>query len=380
MKKLYKLIPFTLFIILSATAAFSAVPRFLFIPVANATGNDAYDYISPSVTDDLRKKIKQQFAVRELDDKEWRKLARDNFFQYEDEYHTRTAALQIGIILQRDVVLSGCYRLKPSKRNGLDVLVFDIYLISVKDRKIISQVTFEAVADGSMFGRMEKLRDKIIVELAKILPNRSEADRVYYEDPVFFKNQLLVSGGTTFAITPSSQDMIPAEGSFSFMPTDFPLVPNLSLQYRRLNVFYEGIIFSMDATSAFGTRDIYISDKSNRVSAMVVSLYATPGIGYRFPLWKGFYLLPQAGAGGYYGYINVDMNISGKEVVDPVTGAKIESQAFEMYGLAGRFDLSAGYGITSNLALEIGGGCRYFYGTGGTSADARVFASVVLGF
>ena len=149
----------------------AAVPRFLFIPVGNASGNKDFDYIGGSISTELKKQISDRFAVSELPDSDWESLARKNDFIFADEFSTRSVSLQLGIILKRDIVLSGIYRVMPARKKGdPDTLLFNIYLLGIRDKVIISNVSFETPADGTIFAKTEHLRDRIVAELAKVLP------------------------------------------------------------------------------------------------------------------------------------------------------------------------------------------------------------------
>jgi len=365
----------------SAAAAHARVPEFLFIPIENTGHNANYAYIGKSVTDELKKQVNEQFAVHEIPESGWRSIAKDNQFIYEDEYYTRTVALQLGIILKRDVVLSGGYSVEPSKRGETDTVIFNIYLQNIRERKIISHIKFTTPADATLFTKMNELRDKMIVELAKVLPNKKDAERVYYEDEtVYFKNQFFLSGGTSFTVTPAPVEEIPESGDVAFNPGDFELTPDITLQYRRLNVFFDGFQLHTSAGFSFGTTDVNMVNSSNNVDVDHYAASFNVGPGYRLPLLGKSYLCVQAGVGYYYAKTVIDMSMSGKEVTDINTGEEIDDIEMDVYGPTARGDLLLGYSIFGNLAIEIGSGYRVYFGSDDISQQVLAYGGVVLGF
>lgn len=365
----------------AATAVQARAPRLLFLPVENIGGRQNHAYIGRSVTDDLRKRITEEFAVKEAPEPAWKSTASANDFIYPDEYYTRSVALQLGILLRQDVVLSGGYRVAPRKGGGPDVASFDVYLQGVKDRKIISHITFDTPVDTTLFSRMNELRDKVVVELAKVLPNRRDAARYFYEaDVISFRNQLMVAGGTTLGLSPAPRTEIPATGELSFNPGDFALTPSISFQYRRLNVHYEGFQYHLGAAFSFGSREMDLVDATNAVNVNHYAVSVFIGPGYRYGIWRGLYVLFQLGGGFHYGKAVIDLSIAGKNVTDPVTGERIDESVVDFYGPAGRADMILGYTVFGNLSVEAGGGYRVFYGAGEVSQQALAYAGVVLGF
>ncbi len=370
-----------LIIIFSAVTAQARVPEFLFIPIENTGQNANSEYIGKSVSDELRNQINENFAVHEIPDSAWRSIARENQFIYEDEYSTRSVALQLGIILKRDVVLLGGYSVETSKSGGTDVVVFNIYLMSIRDRKIISHINFKTPADATLFTKMIELRDRVIAELAKVLPNKKDAERLYYEDEsVYFKNQFVLSGGTCFTIVPAPVDKIPATGEVAYNPGDFPLSPEITLQYRRLNVFFDGFQVHASAGFSFGSTDVDMVTSSNSVTVDHYAGAFNIGPGYRLPLFGRSYLCIQGGVGYYYAKTIMDLGMSGKDVTDVYTGESIEEIKMDIYGPTARGDLILGYSIFGNLAIEIGGAYRVYFGTEDMSQQALAYGGVVLGF
>lgn len=368
-------------VIISASTAHARVPEFLFIPIENTGRNANYAYIGKSVTDELKKQINEEFAVHEIPERGWRSIAQDNQFIYEDEFYTRSVALQLGIILKRDVVLSGGYSVEPSKKGGTDMVIFNVYLQNIRERKIISHIKFDTPADGTIFVKMNELRDKMIVELAKVLPNKKDAERTYYEDEaVYFKNQLFLSGGTSFTISPSPVEDIPESGDVAFNPGDFELTPDITLQYRRLNVFFDGFQMHASAGFSFGATDVNIVNSSNNVDVDHYAASFNFGPGYRLPLFGRSYLCLQAGGGYYYAKTVIDMSMSGKEVTDINTGKEIDEIEMDIYGPTARGDLILGYSIFGNLALEIGSAYRVYFGSEDFSQQVLAYGGIVLGF
>jgi hypothetical protein len=370
------------FIVSSAYAAHAAhVPAFLFIPVENAGRNPDYEYIGKSATKELNRLIGKNFAVREISERTWRALARENQFIYEDEYHTRSVALQLGLILKRDLVLSGSYLIEPSKDGGTDTVFFNVYLQRIKDRKMISHIKFRTPADASIFTRMNEFSSMVIAELSRVLPDKNEAEKKFYDEELqFYKNQFFVSGGTTFAISPAPVKEISETGDVDFNPGDFEHKPLIAVQYRRLNFLFDGFQFHLGSGFSFGSTDINMVSSANRIKVDYYSFSLNAGPGYRFNISSRAYLALQAGGGFYYGKSVLDLGMSGKEVINKNTGENIDEIKIDYYAPTAQGDLIIGYHFTGNLAFEVGSAYRVYFGSEENSKQALAYGGFVFGF
>lgn len=370
-------------ILLLGAPLLAAPPRVLVIPIENVSNDKNYDYIKPSVTDALLQKMREQFAFRETAPENLQAVAKDNNFLYEGDFYTRSVALQLGLLMRQDVVISGSFSISlKGKRRGEAVLLFNIFIQSVVDKKIVAEIQMQAAPDATIFEKINEISDRVVQEAGKVLPNKNDFSQKELQEVerIQFNNHLVLSGGTGIAINPVTMQTIPSSGSLSFKPGDFPLIPEIGLAYRRENFLARNLIGFAGASGSFGnvSKNLGSGDVSTKVT--LISFNPTAGLGYKFNFWSRMYFVPMIGGGLYYGKANVNLSIANKKVEDASTGKEITEYDSTFYAPVVTGSAVLGVAISRNLNIELGGTYRTFFAKNQAAGDVQAFVGIAMGF
>lgn len=82
--------------------------KVLVLDIKNVDKNASYQYLEASLTDATLKLLKEKFAFRETDRKVWEGVAKKNYI-HENDMHTYTAAMNLGLLTRQDIVIAGGY-------------------------------------------------------------------------------------------------------------------------------------------------------------------------------------------------------------------------------------------------------------------------------
>ena len=401
-------------------------PRLLFIPIADQTQDNSFGYLGPSVTEAIRTKLKQEYVFEEASPETWSKIAQKNAFVYPEDYSNKSVALQLALLMQQDVVLSGSYRLifdenekdreaerneqsekaekgekgeKPKKRKkrkrkrrkkrrkrkkrkvaqGPKVL-FRIALQNVAKRTLVAEKEFLAEIDNRLFIFIDEVAHEIVKEAAKVLPNKGSFDPSQYRDPPY-ENQLQVFFGFNAASVPSANKRI-ENGRVSFSPSEFPLTYSIDAQYlnhKWLGFLLNGLFVQGAARLHFGSTDKRVTENAIKTNVDVLAVELISSVGYKLLLGSYFYLAPALGVGYYFGRSQINLRLAGRSAVD-ADGEVINNVATNLFGPTARLALSLGFQFNRTYGLELMTFYHAFFEKGQASSGLWVNLGFSFGF
>jgi len=272
-------LPFLLITTLISGSIFAQqAKKVLVINFKNTSGNIAFKYLEPTITDAIRKQLKKDYAFQTTDEKVWQKVASENFI-FKPDWHTDTAAISLGLLTNQDIVLSG-YLLNNGSGNGSTVNVI-INIYDIQKKKKIQSLKIGIQLSGKMFDTIDKLAKTVAKAAVKVLPNKAEWKRKglqSYMTPLLQQVSFSLGGGF---FSHSQTGLSELNESSRVSPDDFNLKLNLYLQYRYFGIF-KPEIFALGLIGydfAFGTFDSEVNIPVNAISS---SFKFSFGLGYRY--------------------------------------------------------------------------------------------------
>lgn len=285
-----KWLPFLLFS-LALTPVFAELKKVIIMPIINVEKDPNFAYLEGSITDSLKERLREKFAFEEMPEAQWSKVAEQNFI-LRDDFHTRTAAMNLGILSNQDIVIHGGFR-PVNKKVGVGIktsILATAYILDVKKKRVVATIEVTLPADSELFTAVGQVADRMEGETKKIIPSKEEAARSnfkvagapFFADPSvglnagggyyiagyakYFTAQLPVLGATFRMRMPRFSDRLQIQSDFLFM--------NHKLK--------EG---NDSALQSLG------------VSSSTANYMLTVSAGYQIPIKQKFYVEPQLGLG-----------------------------------------------------------------------------------
>ena len=167
--------------------------RLLILDFVNIEKEANYDYIALSMTNTTRDYLKKKFAFKEVAKEVWQAVAKKNFI-YTDEYFTKTAAMNLGLLSKHDIVISAGYIIKKKSKDDLSIIT-NVRIFDISKKKILTSFKIVGPADMRIFDTINEIATKITQEAKSILPSKSEWEKtgIVEEEPglPIFDNFLL---------------------------------------------------------------------------------------------------------------------------------------------------------------------------------------------
>jgi len=286
------------FRILFALAAVFLTPlaaelkKVIIMPIINIEKDANYAYLEGSITDSLKERLREKFAFEEMPEAQWAKVAEQNFI-LRDDFHTRTAAMNLGILANQDIVIHGGFR-PVNKKVGVGIkasILATAYILDVKKKRVVSTIEVTLPADSELFTAVSQVADRMEGETRKIIPSKEEAARSNFKvagAPIFADPTigLNVGGGYYFA------------GYAKYFTAQLPV---LGATFRlRMPRFSERLYMQTD----FVFMNHKLKEGSDSalqslgVSSTTSNYMLSVSAGYQIPFKQKWYFEPQLG-GGY---------------------------------------------------------------------------------
>lgn len=267
--------------------------KVIILPIVNIEKDPNFSYLEASITDSLKERLRQKFAFDELPESRWSIVAEQNFI-LRDDFHTRTAAMNLGILANQDIVINGGFR--PVNKKGADgkiksSILATAHILDVKKKKTVSTIEITLPADSELFTAVGQVADKMEQETRKVIPSKEDAARQGFKAeaaPFFsdFSVGLRVGGGLYFrGYAQYFSTQLPALGA-TFRTRLARLTEKLHAQADLVFMNHKLKEGSDSAIQSLGA--------SATTSNYMISL----SFGYQFALTPKLYLEPQLG-GGY---------------------------------------------------------------------------------
>jgi len=286
-----RLIPL-LFVFTAFSPVFAALKKVIILPIVNIDKDANFAYLEGSITDSLKERLREKFAFDELPEEKWALVAEQNYI-LKDDFHTRTAAMNLGILANQDIVINGGFKPVNKKLAGGKIkssIHATAHLLDVKKKKTIATIELDLPADSELFTAVGQVADRMEAETRKVIPSKEDAARsgLQAESAPFFSDfSLGLRGGGGVYVSGYAKyfsAQLPALGAVlhAAMPRFGGLTTELGFTFmgHRLK---EGNDAAIQQLGASGTTSNYMASWS---------------LGYRMGLSARWYLEPQVG-GGY---------------------------------------------------------------------------------
>ncbi|MBN8220793.1 MAG: hypothetical protein J0L53_07700 [Spirochaetes bacterium] len=344
-----------------ATLHAEALKKVLILDVINIDKNPNYDYLVSSITDAFTAKLKENFAYSETSKETWQKAAAAGDLPFEDESYTRTFALSLGLKMRQDIAISGGFRVAVVNRQ--QVIKTTVFLIDVKNKRIIDTIEKSMPLTGDLFGKVDELAIALTEAAKKVLPGKDyfvkhEADFEVGHPTLRLTTEtyfLPIFGARTFD-----------EASSFISPSRMPLLFGGGLRaqaqlWRKFEWYVQGMFYT--SFSALKSEQ-----SGTRIPQTLLGGGVTGGVGYVVPLSKRLSFTPWLGGGFLLGQTTLQFSNYERQPVDS-TGARVSSQSALFYGPTVNTGLTFGIIVTEDVFLNIGAVSMAFFNGQGVSAS-----------
>lgn len=344
--KIYKSLSFLfLMIFLSAPAYSITQRRVLIMDIKNVSGNPDYAYLEPSITEAIKKTLKKSFVFLDYPEKEWKALAKQNFF-FEDSFNTATIGMQLGLLGRQDVVIGGGFTILGNR------IITKIHILGMADRKILKEFEVRGYADSRIWDSVQNIADQVAKVAKDVLPNKNEWNSISVQG----RNQISISAQIApISIPAANTAPLPSLTTFYVFPNDFQLAVKFSVDYMRIGVFTNAFAFWGNLSYTMANQKFAAQGHSPNISTIgghLDSFHAAGGVAYRVLQLQSFYLFPRIGFGFYYNVITLDfttLNNAPSSASGSNTISKITSP---FSGISLNADLIIGYQLFKWLTVE----------------------------
>lgn len=333
-------------ILLTAVATLTplsaALKRVVILPIVNIDKDKNFAYLESSITDSLKERLREKFAFDELPEEKWALVAEQNFI-LRDDFHTKTAAMNLGILTNQDIVISGGFKpvnRKLSAGNIKSMIHATAHLLDVKKKKVIASIELDLPADSELFATLSQVADRMEQETRKVIPSKEEAARTGLQaegEPFLADFSLGLRGGGGVYLAGYANyftPQLPALGAalHAAMPRFGRLTSEVGFLFmgHRLKEGNDSAIQSLGAT---GITSNYLTSLS---------------FGYRLGLNTKFYGEPQLGAG----YALQSTTVTGSGLNSSLTNAFPFARAGMLFGYRINQNIDVALSVESLAYIE----------------------------
>ena len=155
--------------------------RVAILPFINIEKSSNYNYLETTITTEVKKKLEKNFAFKTLSETLIKKVAAKNFI-FHNDLHTKTAAMNIGLLAKQDIVIAGGYKIKRDAKLKKEFIETNVFICDISKKKCISEFVIKGPADNRIFTTIQSIANKITKESVEILPNKAEWKKMGYID------------------------------------------------------------------------------------------------------------------------------------------------------------------------------------------------------
>lgn len=347
-------------LILPAGGLFSAgLKRVLILDFKNVEEKANYQYLENSITEAVAGALREKFAFTESPRQLWESVGKDNHI-YEEDYHTHTAAMNLGLLSRQDVVIAGRYTIRE-KGSTTEIHTY-VQIIDVNSQKVIAKFIEVGPADGRIFDSVNRIATRISEEAKVILPSKSDwaqhgADEA--DTTPRYNNFAATFGFGLISLPGSAKSPINADSAF--VASDITNAFRLNLNFERQKVYRNFPLF-VSVNLAFGSRNFENSLSTQAATGKLFGVGMSVGSGYEFDLWRKFSAIPYFLLGYYNGTITMIAPNDSDRKLD-VSGPQLTAGGILAYAFTFRiqFRMNMGYetvwyknGVSGSLLLTLG--------------------------
>ncbi len=277
--------------------------KVLILPIVNIEKDPNLSYLENSISSALLEKLREKLAFDELSEETWQRVAEQNYI-LRDELYTRSAAMNLGVLANQDIVIHGGFKAEYKKKALIRATA---YVLDTKRKKSLSKIEMEFPVDSELFNAVNTIADRIEKEARKVIPSKEDASRIGLTSgaPFFSDWTLGLKAGAGFY----------ADGYSKYFTARPPAITatlrtRLPKLHPRLTAG-TGVTF-MAHTLREGTDSPL---QMLGVSATTLNFMLPVSFGYEFPLTKGTFLEPNVGGG----YVFQSTSVTGNGVDTTLT-------------------------------------------------------------
>lgn len=337
----------------------AGLKRVLILDFKNVEEKPNYQYLESSITEAVAGALREKFAFTESPRQLWESVGKDNHI-YEEDYHTHTAAMNLGLLSRQDVVIAGRYTIRE-KGNTTEIHTH-VQIIDVNSQKVIAKFIEVGPADSRIFDSVNRIASRISEEAKVILPSKADwaqhgADEA---DTTPRYNLVAATMGLGIVSLPGSAKT-PIDGDTAFVASDITNAFRLNLSFERQKIYRNFPLF-VTVNLAFGSRTFENFLSSQPATGKLFGIGLNVGSGYEFDLWRRFSAIPYFLVGYYNGVITMAAPNDSDRKLD-VSGPQLIAGGILTYAFNTRmqFRLNLGYetvwyknGVSGSLILALG--------------------------
>lgn len=338
-----------------------SLKKVLILDVVNIDKNANYDYLVASITDAFTAKIRENFAYAETPKELWQKAAVAGDLPFEDESYTRTYAMSLGIRMRQDIAISGGFRVAVANRQ--QVIKATLFLIDVKNKKIVDTIEKNMPLSGDLFSKVDELAVALTEAAKKVLPGKEYF--VKHEADFEVGHPTLRLATETYFLTLAGSKNF-SETSSYITPSQLPLMYGVGLRaqsqlWRKFEWYVQGIFFTSFSS-------LKAEQSGTSIPQFLLAGNATGGLGYVVPFSKRLSLTPWIGGGFMFGQTTLQFSNYAKSPTDS-TGQAVSSQSALLYGPTVNAGLALGIIVNEDVFLSLGATSLAFFNGQGMSVS-----------
>ena len=356
----------------------------------NINQDASFQYLEISITDAVKKMLKDRFVFRATNPQVVKEVAENNFI-YRNDFHTRTAAMNLGLLSKTDIVIAGGYIIekpvgktaaskKAALNSGADFgnvirIKTSVRILDISKKQVIADFTETGPADDRIFNTIGKIADRIAKEARVVLPNKETWARGEVAEEIPALNQISIRSGF-YPLGLDAQSRQVYQNS-EHTAADLKNIYSFGLDFQHFGILHRnlGLLGGAELRSAQDNFSIRLSGEAVPVNLLAFSFHAAAA--WRLPLSNRFYLQPLAGGGMSYDIIK--MTFDNKAVAaTSASGQVINISEYANTAPFARAGLRIGYQLKNWLALELG--INYFYSFYSSSSAQTASADLGVGF
>ena len=346
---------------MNSTLRAEALKKVLILDVVNIDKNANYEYLVSSITDALTAKLKENFIYKESPKDAWQQAAVKNDLIFEDESYTRTFAMSLGIRMRQDIAISGGFRVVVVK--GQQVIRATLFLIDIRNKKIIDTVEQNMPITGDLFSKVDELAIALTKAAEKVLPGKDYY--VKHEENFEVGHPVLRLVSEAYFLTLIGSKLFNETQSY-ITPSRMPFMYGAGLRaqtqlWRKFEWFAQGTFYTSSAS-------LKSAESGTMIPQTLLAGSGTGGLAYVLPFSKRLSFTPWLGGGFLLGQTTLNFSNYTKLPTDS-SGGKVSSQAALFYGPTANAGLVVSMIVTDDIFLSLGAVSMAFFNGQGMSAS-----------
>lgn len=351
-----------------------AAKKILIMDFRNLDNDPNFQYLEASLTDSVRQYLHERYEIFEPEPGDVYRRARDGAMLFPEEFHNKNVALQLGILLDQDVVLSGGFRQHHSD-SGTSVITVDVMILDVEHKSLVKRFKGDVKVDANLFDSIKKLSVRVADEAKTVLPNKGQFDFDLYAPGT--QNQLSIFGGYNL------NGMLTELRKNQTLANRTAIVPGdtgglfIAVEYRRDRFLAKNRLIGfvrIDGTLLDSRNQIAGSSDTAKLSGFTLAI--EPGIGYQLFRYKRLFINAMMGAGGLYSRMQVDFGGAAFIPAGTKTGTQQASYSGEIFGPTASLGVRSGLQLNPTLSIEIGAMYQQWFLNGATGGNLTTLIGI----